>query len=82
VDPEIRRKRPETDCREPSYQRLRDRLNESDQCVYTRVARFFLIHDTQTGKMYQMTSKCTDVHKIFQMAIKYINIIQSKELQN
>jgi hypothetical protein len=25
----------------------------------TRVARFFLVHDTKTGKMYQMNTKCT-----------------------
>jgi hypothetical protein len=24
-----------------------------------RVARFFLVHDTKTGKMYQMNTKCT-----------------------
>jgi hypothetical protein len=61
-----------------------------------RVARFFLVHDTKTGKnvpdeykMYQMNTKCTkwaqnipNRHKIFQMAIKYINIFQTKALQN
>jgi hypothetical protein len=57
--------------------------------VQSRVARFFSIHDTKTGKMYQMNTKCTEwslnisnLHKIFQMAIKYINIFQSKTLQN
>jgi hypothetical protein len=25
----------------------------------TRVARFFLVHDTKAGKMYQMNTKCT-----------------------
>jgi hypothetical protein len=25
----------------------------------TRVARFFLVHDTKIGKMYQMNTKCT-----------------------
>jgi hypothetical protein len=24
-----------------------------------RVARFFLVHDTKTAKMYQMNTKCT-----------------------
>jgi hypothetical protein len=24
-----------------------------------RVARFFLVHDTKTGKMYQINGKCT-----------------------
>jgi hypothetical protein len=24
-----------------------------------RVARFFMVHDTKTGKMYQMNTKCT-----------------------
>jgi hypothetical protein len=54
-----------------------------------RVARFFLVHDTKTGKMYQMNTKCTKwskniptVCKIFQMAIKCINIFQSRALQN
>jgi hypothetical protein len=39
--------------------------------------------------MYQMNTKCTkwlynipNLHKIFQMAIKYINIFQSKAIQN
>jgi hypothetical protein len=31
----------------------------SDPVFGTRVARFFLVHDTKIGKMYQMTSKCT-----------------------
>jgi hypothetical protein len=30
-----------------------ERMEES------RVARFLLVHDTKTGKMYQMNSKCT-----------------------
>jgi hypothetical protein len=38
-------------------------------------------------KMYQMNTKCTKISikyldKIFQVAIKYINIIQPKALQN
>jgi hypothetical protein len=54
----------------------------------SRVARFFLVHDTKTGKMYQISTVCTEwsqnipnIHKIFQMAIKYINIFQSEVLQ-
>jgi hypothetical protein len=45
-----------------------------------RVARFLLVHDTKTGRMYQINTKCTkwSVLKIFQMAIKYINIFPSK----
>jgi hypothetical protein len=44
--------------------------------VYGRVARFFLVHDTRTEKMYQMVinfSKCPNT---------YINIFQSKTTQN
>jgi hypothetical protein len=47
------------------------------------VARFFLVHATQTGKMYQMNKKYSEipnVDKIFQMAIKYINIFQSEAI--
>jgi hypothetical protein len=46
----------------------------------TRVARFFLVHDTKTGKnvphenkMHQMVKNIKDVRKIFQMAKKYIH---------
>jgi hypothetical protein len=49
----------------------------------------FLVHDTKTGKnvpnehkMYQMVIKYTNVPNIFPMTIKYINIFQSKALQN
>jgi hypothetical protein len=55
----------------------------------TSVARFFLVHDTKTGKnapnehkMYQMVIKYFNAYKIFQMAIKYINIFQSQAIQN
>jgi hypothetical protein len=48
--------------------------------LLTRVARFFLVHDNKSGKMYQMHTKCTkwssnilNVNIIFQMTIKYIN---------
>jgi hypothetical protein len=53
-----------------------------------RIARFFLVHETKTGKMYQTSTICTEwsqnipnVYKIFQMAIKYINIFQSEALE-
>jgi hypothetical protein len=50
--------------------------------VTIRVARFLLIRDSQTGKMYQInTEYFPNVLKIFQMAIKDINIFQSKALQ-
>jgi hypothetical protein len=50
----------------------------------TRVARFFLVHDTKPGKMHQMNTYVMyqNLHKIFQIAIKYINIFLSKALQN
>jgi hypothetical protein len=55
--------------------------------LFDRVARFFLAHDTKIGKLYRNNRKYTkwsytipDVRKIFQMAIKYINIFQSKAL--
>jgi hypothetical protein len=57
--------------------------------INSRVARFFMVNDTQTGKMCQMDTKCTkwsynipNVCKIFQMAIKYMNNFQYKALQN
>jgi hypothetical protein len=37
-------------------------------CFIPRVARFFLVHDTQTGKMYQMNTKCNKISQIF---VKY-----------
>jgi hypothetical protein len=50
---------------------------------------FFLVQDTKTGKIYQMNTKCTKwsldipiVRKIFQMAIKYINILRSEAIHN
>jgi hypothetical protein len=53
-----------------------------------RVARFSMVHDTKTGKMYQINTKCTkwsqnipNVRKIFQMEIKYFNIFHSKVRQ-
>jgi hypothetical protein len=51
------------------------------------VARFFLVHDTKTGnnvpnkyKKDQMFIKYPQ--KILRVAIKYVNIVQSKGLQN
>jgi hypothetical protein len=59
-------------------------LTVSRMCFLTRVARFFLVHDTKPGKMYQLNTKCTkwsqsipNVRKIFQMAIKYSSIFPS-----
>jgi hypothetical protein len=52
------------------------------------VARFFLVQNTKTGKIYQMTTKyikwplnISNGRKIDQMVIKYINIFHSKTLQ-
>jgi hypothetical protein len=55
-----------------------------------RVARFFKVPMymiPKPEKMYQMNTKCTkwsyylpNVRKLFQMALKYINILQSKAL--
>jgi hypothetical protein len=57
--------------------------------IWSRVARFFLAHDTQTGKnvpneykMYQMVIKYPNACKLFQMTIKHINIYQYMALQN
>jgi hypothetical protein len=65
---------------------------QTTRLIETRVARFFLVHDTKTGKMYQMNTndhKCTkwlcnipNVSKILQMSIQYLNIFQSKALKN
>jgi hypothetical protein len=62
-------------------------LNAQLKRWHIRVDRFFLVHDTKTGKMYQVNTNCTkwslnipNVHKIFQMAVKYINIFQSEDL--
>jgi hypothetical protein len=56
--------------------------------VAGRVARFFLVHGTKTGKnvpnehkMYQMAIQYPIICKIFQIAIKYI-IFKPKDLQN
>jgi hypothetical protein len=44
--------------------------------VENRVARFFLVHDTKTGKMYQKNTKCNNwslnipnVREIIQMPL-------------
>jgi hypothetical protein len=53
---------------------LREMLSRFEERRMTRrrVARFFLLHDTKTGKMYQMVikySKCMSIipngHKIY-----------------
>jgi hypothetical protein len=63
-------------------------LDPAETYVETRVARFFLVYDTKTGKKYQMKTHCSkwsqnipNGHKIFLMAIKYINIFQSETLK-
>jgi hypothetical protein len=52
-----------------------------------RVARFFLVHDTNTGKNVPNEHKINkmfikNICKILQMAIKYINNLQSMALLN
>jgi hypothetical protein len=54
----------------------------------TGLPDFYWYSIPKTGKMYQMNTKFTkwpqnlpNLSKIFQMAIKYINIFQSKVLQ-
>jgi hypothetical protein len=52
-----------------------------------RVARFFFVQTYQNGKNIPKDHKLhqngyTNGHKIFQMAVKYTNIFQSKALQN
>jgi hypothetical protein len=47
--------------REPqkSFQTIRFFSPRAEKSPESRVARFFLVHDTKTGKMYQMNTKCT-----------------------
>jgi hypothetical protein len=40
-----------------------------------RVARYLLVNDTKTGKMYQMNINVPNGYKIFQMAIRYIHYV-------
>jgi hypothetical protein len=55
----------------------------------SRVARFFLVHDTKTGKYtklcktqcFKWSQNIPNVHKMSQMAIKYINIFLSDTLK-
>jgi hypothetical protein len=54
-----------------------------------RVARFFLMQLTKTGKMYennhkiyQMASKYTNSHRMDQVVMKYTNIFYCKTLKN
>jgi hypothetical protein len=53
-----------------------------DLWAWTRVARFFLVHDTKTEKCTKLTENVPIGHKISLMAIKYINIFQYKALLN
>jgi hypothetical protein len=57
----------------------------------SRVARFLLVRDTKTGKMYQINEKFPifghkisqmSVCKIFQMTVNHIHCFQSKALKN
>jgi hypothetical protein len=53
--------------------------------VRNRVARFFLVHDTKTGKMYQMNTKCTKWSKKFpspQNISAFFNLRPSKIYPN
>jgi hypothetical protein len=57
--------------------------------VRHRVARFFLTQYTKTEKIYQITTTLQPGQKIyqmavnlFQMALKYINIVLSRALKN
>jgi hypothetical protein len=68
---------------------LRGTLQNTPARLRSRVARFFLVLDTKNRKnvpiehkLYQMAKKFPNLSKIFPMAIKYINIFQSKGLQN
>jgi hypothetical protein len=52
-----------------------------------RVARFFLVRDTKTGKNTKLTQNIPNGHKIHEMSVKYskckkIHIFQSKALKN
>jgi hypothetical protein len=58
--------------------------------VSIRVARFFLVQNTKTGKIYQLPQNIPNGHKKFPMAIKYVDqmvikytkIFHSKTFQN
>jgi hypothetical protein len=39
--------------------------------VGARAARFFMAHDTKTGKIYKINKNVPNGHKIFQMSVKY-----------
>jgi hypothetical protein len=55
----------------------------SQNMFQSRVARFFLVRDIKTGKMYQINTKLVIKNrKIFQMAIKCINILKFKALKD
>jgi hypothetical protein len=66
-----------------------NRLKTCDKTVPSRVARFFAVQFTKTGKIYQMTTKYTKVKFIItngriidQMTITYNIIFHCKTLQN
>jgi hypothetical protein len=41
--------------------------------IQTRVARFFLVHDTKIGKMYQMNTNVPNGHKKYPKYPEYIS---------
>jgi hypothetical protein len=48
-------------------------LNVKIDFVYgfqSRVARFFFVQHTKIGKVFQITTKYTKAHKIYQMAVR------------
>jgi hypothetical protein len=49
---------------------------------WSRVARFFSMQYTKTGKIYQITTNSTNGCNKFPMAIKYPNIFHFKPFQN
>jgi hypothetical protein len=46
--------------------------------VLTRVARFFLTQYTKTGEIYKIAATLPNGHKIYQMAVKYSKVPQTK----
>jgi hypothetical protein len=61
-------------------------LAEVARSSWTRVARFFLVHNTKTERNvpneHKWSYNIPNVRKFLQMAVKYFNIFQSKALQN
>jgi hypothetical protein len=55
---------------------------KNNKWVKSKVARFFLMQHTKTGKRYQMVIKVPNGRKIDQKGIKYTIIFHFKTLQN